>query len=128
MVQAGLVILLTMLSATEISGRWSGTMEQKTDDGRTGRMSLVVQLSQQGEEISGKAGPDETNLAPIQNARLEGSRLTFSVTLPPLPGSDAGPTWRFDLTSSGDKMEGKGEGNVGARSLGSTQVSLSRQK
>ena len=116
------------MSAASMGGTWSGIMEQKTEDGRTGRMSMLVQLKQDGDRVSGTAGPDNTNQAPIQDPRLNEQHFTFSVTLPPPPGSDAGPTWRFELTVSGNRMEGKGEGNMGARSLGTTQVVLTRQK
>src|SRR5215472_11542329 len=130
MLRTGKVIFLALLgvSAASIGGTWSGMMEQKTDDGRTGRMSMQVQLKQNGDQLSGTAGPNETNQAPIQGARLEGSHLAFSVTLAPPPGSDSGPTWKFELTVSGDRMEGKADGRMGERSLGATQVVLIRQK
>ena len=103
-------------------------MEQKSDDGRTGRMSLLFEVKQEGNRVSGRAGPDPSNQAPMQDLRLDGSHLTFSVTLPPPPGSDAGPTWKFDLTVSGNGMEGRSEGTMGDRSLGITQVVLTPQK
>jgi hypothetical protein len=130
MLRIGTVILLAMsgMSAATVAGTWSGGVEQKTNDGRTGRMSMLVELKQDGDRVSGTAGPDNSNQAPIQDARLDGQHLTFSVTLPPPPGSDAGPTWKFDLTVSGNRMEGRSEGTMGARSLGITQVVLTRQK
>ena len=130
MLRSGVVILLPMLAvaAANVGGTWSGMMEQKADNGRTGRMSMLVQLKQDGDQLSGTAGPNENNQAPIQGAKLDGTHLAFSVTLLPPPGSDAGPTWRFDLTVSGDRMQGKAEGSMGERSLGTTEVVLLRRK
>ena len=72
--------------------------------------------------LSVLAGQTEGSGQPINEAKLEGDRLTFSVTVPAEKAGEKGPTWKFDLKVSGTRMEGRAEGTKGDRSLGSTDV------
>ncbi len=75
--------------------------------------------------VTGKAGQTERSGQPINDATLEGDRLTFSVTP---PAGEKGPIWKFDLKVSGTRMEGRAEGANGDHSLGSTDVVMNRSK
>jgi hypothetical protein len=71
------------LSASDLSGKWVGTMERlngspggvKSDD-------HFLTLQQSGDSITGTAGPKRNVQWEIKNARLDGSKLTFEVSAP----------------------------------------------
>lgn len=121
----GLVISGAIAESTDVSGTWTGEMQQKQDSGDVAHAALVFVFKQAGGQITGKAGQTEESGQPINDVRLEGDRLTFSVTA---PADKSGPTWKFDLKISGTHMEGRAEGTRGAHSLGSTDVVMNRLK
>lgn len=125
------VIALVVLSisnsiaqSSEVSGTWTGEMQQKQSSGQVAHAALVFVLKQTAGQVTGEAGPEGSS-QPINDAKFEGSRLTFSVTP---PTGEKGPTWKFDLKVSGTLMEGRAEGTNGDHSLGSADVSMSRSK
>jgi hypothetical protein len=120
---ACLLISVSLLAAVDVSGTWTGTMQQKSDHDQGGKAAIVFHLKQQGSQVSGTAGPAGEAPKPIREAKLEGDRLTFTV------GGGSGPTWKFELRVSDDSMQGTGEGtSASGQSMGTTQVSMSRQK
>ena len=120
---AGLLISVSLLLAVDVGGMWTGTMQQKTDDGQTAKAAVAFHLKQEAGHISGTAGPAGEEPQSIRDATLEGGRLRFSI------GGGSGPSWRFDLRVSPDTMEGTGEGtSASGRSFGTVKVSMSRQK
>ena len=120
-----LVISGAIAQTADVSGTWSGEMQQKQDSGDVAHTALVFVLKQAAGQVTGKAGPAEEPGQPINDAKLEGDRLTFSVT--PTAG-EKGPTWKFDLKVSGTRMEGRAVGSNGDHSLGSTDVVMNRSK
>jgi hypothetical protein len=117
-----LLVSVPCVAAASVSGTWKGTMQQKSDDGQAGKAAIAFHLKQEGRQVSGSAGPTGEEAKPIRDAKLQGDRLTFTV------GDAPGPSWKFDLTVSGDTMQCTGEGtSPSGRSMGSTEVSMSRQ-
>lgn len=121
---AALVVSGISAQSADISGRWTGEMRQKQPNGDVIRARLVFVLEQTGEGITGKGGPAEDPNSPIRDVTLEGDRLTFTVP----PTVEDGPTWRFDLRVSGPRLEGRGQGTRGGRSLGTTDVVMNRSE
>jgi hypothetical protein len=120
-----LLISGAIAQSADVSGTWTGEMQQKQDSGDAARAALVFVLKQVAGQVTGKAGQTEGSGQPINDAKLEGDRLTFSVTA---PAGETGPTWKFDLKVSGTHMEGRAEGTKGNHSLGSTDVVMNRSK
>ena len=118
------VISGAIAQSANVSGTWTGEMQQKQDGGDMAHAALVFVLKQADGHVTGKAGPEGAG-GPINDAKLEGDRLTFSVT--PAAG-EKGPTWKFDLKVSGTRMEGRAQGTNGDHSLGSTDVVMNRSK
>lgn len=119
---AALVASAMSAQSVQVAGKWTGEMRQKQPNGEVVRARLVFVLEQTGERVTGTGGPAEDPNSPIRDARLEGDRLTFSVP----PTAEDGPTWKFDLRVSGNRMDGRGEGSRGSRSLGSAEVAMKR--
>ncbi len=121
---AALVVSAMSAQSVQIAGRWTGEMRQKQPNGDVVRIRLVFVLEQTSERITGTGGPAEDPNSPIRDAVLDGDRLTFSVP----PTAEDGPTWKFDLRVLGPRLEGRGEGTRGSRSLGSTEVVMNRSE
>ena len=126
---AALVALLisgAIAQSVDVSGTWTGEMQQKQDNGGVAHAALVFVLKQAAGQVTGKAGQTEGSGLPINDAKLEGDRLTFSVTGPADNEGEMGLTWKFDLKISGTRMEGRAEGTRGDHALGSTDVVMNR--
>jgi hypothetical protein len=70
--------------------------------------SVHPDLRQNGEEVSGTAGPSEAEQQPIQKGKLQGKMLTFEVA-----GDDN--VLKFELTFEGDvrrEMDGRPTGTA----------------
>lgn len=119
---AALAVSATSAQSVQIAGRWRGEMRQEQPNGDVMRARLVFVFEQTNDRITGMGGPAEDPNSPIRDAMLKGHRLTFSVP----PAAENGPTWMFDLRVSGTRMEGRGEGARGDRSLGSADVTMNR--
>jgi hypothetical protein len=102
-----LVVSGAIAQSADVSGRWTGEMQQKQDSGDLAHAAMVFVLKQAAGQVTGKAGPTEGTGQPINDAKLEGDRLTFSVTAPAEHAGEKGPAWRFDLKVSGTRMEGR---------------------
>ena len=115
--------ILSASPATNLTGTWTG--EIKGQDGGTGQVRVV--LRQDGGTISGTAGPiDKQNPGRIYDANLEGEHLTFAA-------DDADETtglkltYHFDITVTGDRMQGTAHGRSGDRSW-TLDINLAREK
>jgi hypothetical protein len=123
-----LVVSGVIAQSVDVSGTWTGGMQQKQESGDVAHAALVFVLRQTAGQITGTAGETEGSGRPIKDARIDGDRLTFSLSAPGENQGSTGPTWKFDLKVSGARMEGRAEGTLGDRALGSTDVLMNRSK
>jgi predicted dienelactone hydrolase len=112
-----LVTALTVRLAfgADVSGTWSGTIAPEGES-RTDR--LILMLQQDGERLTGTAGPNEAERHNLENGIVQGDRVSFEVT-------DAPGLFVFDLRVSGEEMNGRLELKRGAESRRAT-VALKR--
>ena len=91
-----LVLLASNALAGDLTGKWSGTF--KVDGGDHTVPQLFI-LKQQGNKLTGTGGPNSGEQYPVENGRVEDSRVTFEVTT---------GNWKFayDLKVSNEKMSG----------------------
>ena len=118
---------LAAAPADSVAGGWTGKLSQKQGDGSTQTSPIRFNLIQQGNRITGTAGPEGSSANPIRDAKLEGDHLAFNVSSASEDGVTSNVTWHFDVTISGDRMEGKGTATSGSRSW-AAEVSMSRNK
>jgi hypothetical protein len=76
---AGLLVL-ALPAATDLSGKWSGTFEAQNARGETRSQPILIILKQEGAELSGTGGPDESERHPILNGKVDGDKLTLEVS------------------------------------------------
>jgi len=111
---------LLLPAGADVRGRWKGSVEVKMPDGETVNYPFHMELSQNGEEVTGTAGREEEEKIAIEKGRLEGNVLTFEV-IPP----ESGYPVRFELTWNGTKLEGTFQGETGSGPV-SGKAALSR--
>ena len=87
------------LSAPNLTGKWSGTLQV---EGGNGSKPVYMILKQDGNRLSGSGGPDESEQHPFEGGKVEGSKVTFDVLLGGGPG-----LMHFDLQIRGDDITGQ---------------------
>jgi len=89
-------------AAADVTGKWSGTFVIMGPNGPMGDSNpAFLVLKQSGSTLTGTAGQDENEQWPIDNAKIEGNKITGSVS-----PSD-GATYTVSLTVDGDRMTGE---------------------
>lgn len=120
-------LALTLWAAgpvSNLSGDWTGTIDvHDADSGAVISTNVRMSLTHNETAISGKIGRDgEADTSPIQNARLEGDKLTFDAT-----NAEVGGPIKFVLTRQGDQMEGEMKATLDTGEIVG-KVKVSRQK
>ncbi len=111
------------MPAVDVSGNWAG--ELRGEDGGTGKVRIT--LLQNGEQISGTAGPvDRQDPPQIYDAKLEGNHLTFAADDAD-ENAGATLTYSFDLIVDGNRMHGKAHGRSGGKAW-TLDISVTREK
>src|SRR5215475_13109956 len=85
------------LSAADLTGKWSGTLDLK-QDGEAQTIPVVMTLKQDGNTVTGTAGPEEDQHA-ISKGTVDGDTLTMEV--------DSGDAlYYLELKLDGDQLSG----------------------
>ena len=95
-----LLFAVMTLSGADVSGKWSGSFTMINAEGETHEGNAFVIIKQNGTEITGSGGPDESQQWPISKGKIEGDKITFEVQ------SD-GPLYKVALTLDGDHLKGE---------------------
>jgi hypothetical protein len=85
------------LLAVDATGTWTGTLTPASDG--ESRPALLV-LKQEGDKLTGTAGPNADEQHPIQNGKADNGALTFEV-----PTGNS--VMRFALKQDGDDIVGE---------------------
>jgi hypothetical protein len=97
--------LALALSAADISGKWSGTIDVE-DAGNTSEVQ--VELVQKANTVSGKmgrtGGGDEST---IRNGKVDGEKVSFDAVSPQFPNP-----FKFTLTLVNGHLEGEMKGSI----------------
>jgi hypothetical protein len=108
------IALTALLSAADVSGKWTGNVEvDDPSEGSTMNVPVRAEFQQKAGVISGSVGRhEEAESEPIQDAKMDGNKLTFAVT-----AHEANATFKFVLTLDGDKLEGEMSGNMDGQQM-----------
>jgi hypothetical protein len=87
--------------ATDLTGRWTGTMTRTAPDGRTQSIDFMFDLTQKGKVLTGTVGPNAERQWPIEKGTAEAGKVTFRVQQPD------GPVRTFTLKLVKDRLEGE---------------------
>jgi hypothetical protein len=115
--------LAAALMAADVSGTWKGNVVVDDPDGGSAIDTQVrAELLEKAGAITGTIGRQEDQQGEhIQNAKLDGKRLTFEVS-----STEASGLIKFVLTLDGDRLEGDMSGSMDGSAIAG-KVHLSRQ-
>jgi hypothetical protein len=99
------------LLAADVAGVWTGSFQITRDDGSVRDDTAHLNLKQEGQTITGTAGPNPDQQFPISNGRLEGDKLTFTVL------RDNDPPIQFTLVVDGKTITGTANGEREGRKM-----------
>lgn len=115
-----LPFLAFALSASDVSGKWSGTLDIE-DAGST--IPIQAELVQKSDVVSGKVGRqgtgDEGN---IRNGKVDGTKVSFEVV-----STETSGVFKWTLTLVNDQLEGEMKGSADEGEIVG-KVKLSRAK
>ena len=79
---AALLFLAQFLNAADVTGKWSGSLEAKGEDGSAIAVPAHMELKQAGEAITGTVGKGSAHEYAIQKGKMDGNQITFEFTAP----------------------------------------------
>ena len=101
-------LLLAALSLfADVSGKWSGSFDITGPDGQTKPDTAFLNLKQDGNKISGTAGPNEQKQFNIKTGQIDGDKITMEVEM------EDGGVLSFDLKVDADHIKGDVKGQMG---------------
>ena len=106
--------------AGDVTGRWSGSFDMTIDNESKPSTALLL-LKQDGDKVTGTAGPDAEHQFPLRSGTLTGNKLKLEVDHP------SGSPILMDLDVDGDHITGSAKGESDGRSL-SAKLDLKREK
>jgi hypothetical protein len=107
-------------AATDLSGKWIGTMTRTAPDGRSQTIDWMFDLTQKGQVLTGTAGPNaERQWAIEKGGAVEGTKATFKVQQP------SGPMRSFTLALVKDRLQGDMLAELNGQSF-TTKVDVGR--
>ena len=101
---------LATLMAAGVDGKWSGERKITTPDGEERTMTTTLELKSDGGALTGKMSMGPRGDADIQDGKVDGNKITFSVKMSTQRGDF---TSNFEGTVSGDEMTLNRQGGPG---------------
>lgn len=107
------LIAIATACAADFSGKWTGTADIMSPDGKAQQqLSVVLQLRQSGNALTGTIGEVNGEQTDIASGAVSGSTISFEVRQ-----GDNGPLWKIKLDRKGDDLSGDAVGTAGAQTL-----------
>lgn len=98
MVLAALVFAVP--AEVNVSGKWTGTLNVKNENGEATDQPALLVLKQSGTEISGTGGPDENEQHAITKGSIAGDKLLLELEV------GEGRTIKIELTLADEHLKG----------------------
>ena len=77
-----MVLMAPFVSAADVSGKWSGSLEFKPPDGQSQIVPAYAEFKQKGDSVTGAVWKDAEDQFRIQKGKIDGNRITFEFTAP----------------------------------------------
>jgi hypothetical protein len=122
LVVATLAPAVAAQTAASFTGKWEGTFTMQRPDGTEGDSDPVVfNLTQNGNELTGTAGPPSQQWD-IAKGAVNAGKATFEVQQP------NGPLFKFTLAIVKDRLQGEMTGERAGAVRGRAKVDAARAK
>jgi len=93
--------LVLFAAAADITGNWSGSFNITGPGGETKDSEALLMLKQNGSDITGSVGPNESEQHTIAKGKIEGDKITLETT-----GDDGHPVIKFNLVLESGHIKG----------------------
>lgn len=77
-----LLCLTTLALAADVSGKWSGTLEFKGEDGQAQTVPAHAELKQQSSTLTGTVWKEDGQRFEVEQGRVAGSEISFTFRAP----------------------------------------------
>ena len=105
-------LLLSVVSLlADVSGKWSGSFDVTGPDGETKADTAFLNLKQEGNKITGTAGPNEKHQFDIKTGKIDGDKIALEVEL------EDGNVLTFDLALAEEHIKGDVKGQMGDQKM-----------
>jgi len=98
-----ILVALASLPASadvNVTGNWTGTFTASSPDGETKDSSALLILKQDGNKITGSAGPNQDERYEIVKGTIEGNKITLEL-------NEENHTVHFELILADDRITGE---------------------
>jgi hypothetical protein len=128
---AFLLLAPSLLAAQDLSGRWTGSFNISINGGETRDDSAVMVFKQTGTDLTGTAGPNETEQWAIAKGKVvvtkadgkESTKVTFEV----VTDGGGGPVLFVELALVEDRLKGNAKAEQGGMTM-TAVIDLARAK
>jgi hypothetical protein len=72
-----MLLSVPFVSAADVSGKWSGSLEIKTPDGKTAALPAYAEFKQEGASVTGAVWKEADDQFPVEKGKIDGNRITF---------------------------------------------------
>ena len=96
-----LVALASLPAAADVNvtGKWTGSFVVSGSDGASKDSTALLMLKQNGSEITGTVGPDESEQHAITKGSIEGNKVVLEV-------AEGDHSIHFEMTLAEDRLQG----------------------
>jgi hypothetical protein len=111
---AGVLLLLGLAlsaAAADITGKWSGSFNITGPGGESKESDALLELKQNGSEITGTVGPNENERHTIAKGTIVGEKITLETA------GETGPVIKFELVLEGEHIKGSASGEHDGQKL-----------
>jgi hypothetical protein len=88
----------------DVTGKWSGSFDVSGPDGQVHNDTALLNLKQDGNTLTGTAGPNEEDQKNIRAGKIDGNKIAFEVPL------EDGTVIKFDLLLADEHLRGTASG------------------
>ena len=99
-----LLLLSTIALLADVTGKWSGSFDITGPNGQVDSNTAFLILKQDGNSVTGTAGPNESEQNDIRAGKVDGNKITFEIALP------NGSVIKFDLLLADEHIKGSASG------------------
>jgi hypothetical protein len=122
-----IVLLLTAFAfAADLSGKWSGTLEFKGEDGQVQTVPAHAELKQQNNALVGKVWKEDGERFEIEQGRVNGNEISFTFKAPESGDDEVVHSVKLSSTSP-TQMQGTLEFDGGSQKF-SGKLTFTKEK
>jgi hypothetical protein len=107
------------LCTSNVTGKWSGSLQM---DGKNDTKPVYSVFNQDGNQLSGSIGPNESEQDSFEGGKVDGDKLTFDVP----QGPNGEGSIHLKMHVNGDQITGRATWSGPPPHTGSGKISLKR--